>query len=235
MGRDSRFAMIFLRKKPYLHETMSLYSAAEIFNKHALLYQSRNMDVSLYADTLDRFCTPMPQGASVLELACGPGNITRYLLDKRPDLKILATDIAPNMLELAKANNPEAEFRWLDCRDLSGITETYDGILCGFCLPYLSQEESAALMRSCAAILKPGGMLYLSCMEESTWHQSGVETNSAGDKTYMYYHKASFLMDSLSDAGFHNIELSRKVTQTGDKPVTTDLVLTGLKAGIVFE
>jgi len=40
--------------------------------------------------------------AKVLELACGPGNITKCLLSKRPDLEILATDIAPNILELAK-------------------------------------------------------------------------------------------------------------------------------------
>lgn len=212
-----------------------LYSAADIFNKHALLYQSRFMDVSLYADCLGHFCKHLPSGGNVLELACGPGNITRYLLDQRPDLKILATDIAPNMLELAKANSPGAEFRLLDCRDMSSITETYDGILCGFCLPYLSEEESAELIRSCAAMLKPGGILYLSCMEETEHCQSGIKTNSAGDSTYMYYHRAGFLKDSLSDAGFQSIELSRKIPQAGDEPADTDLVFTALKAGIVFE
>ncbi len=213
----------------------SILSAADIFNKHALLYQSRFMDVSLYADRIAHFCEHLPDGGNVLELACGPGNITRYLLDLRPDLKILATDIAPNMLELAKANNPGAAFRLLDCRDLSSMTETYDGILCGFCLPYLSEEESKSLIRSCAALLNPGGILYLSCMEESEHHQSGIKTNSAGDKTYMYYHSARFLTDALSGGGFESIELSRNITQTGDEPANTDLVFTALKTGIVFE
>ncbi len=213
----------------------SLLSASDIFNKHALLYQSRFMDVSLYADELNRFCKQLPAGGKVLELACGPGNITRHLLSQRPDLKILATDIAPNMLELAKANSPGAEFRLLDCRDLSSITESYDGILCGFCLPYLSEEESTSLIRSCAAILKPNGILYLSCMEESEHHQSGIKTNSAGDKTYMYYHKAGFLTDALSGEGFQSIELSRKLSPAGNEPESIDLVFTALKAGIVFE
>lgn len=216
-------------------DVKSIYSAADIFNKNALLYQSRFMDVSLYADCLDHFCKYLPQGAEVLELACGPGNITRYLLDRRPDLHILATDIAPNMLELAKANCPGAECRLLDCRDMSSIKATYDGLLCGFCLPYLSEEESKALMRSCAAILKPGGILYLSCMEETEDCQSGIKTNSAGDRTYMYYHKADFLKNSLSGTGFQRIELSRKITRTGDEPVNIDLIFTALKAGIVFE
>jgi ubiquinone/menaquinone biosynthesis C-methylase UbiE len=212
-----------------------LYSAADIFNKHAQLYASRFMDVSLYADELTRFCTQIPNGGKVLELACGPGNITRYLLELRPDLKILATDIAPNMLELAKANCPGAEFHLLDCRDMSAITETYDGILCGFCLPYLSDEESAKLIRNCAAILKPEGSLYLSCMEEGEHCQSGIKTNSAGDKTYMYYHRAGFLSKALSDAGFHNIELNRKISPAGNEPESTDLIFTARKAGIVFE
>lgn len=213
----------------------SLYSAADIFNKNALLYQSRFMDVSLYADCLDHFCKHLPHTAKVLELACGPGNITRYLLNRRPDLKILATDIAPNMLELAKANNPGAEFRLLDCRDMSAITETYDGILCSFCLPYLSEEESTELMRSCAVILKPDGILYLSCMEETEHCQSGIKASSTGDKTYMYYHRAAFLENSLYDTGFQSIKLSRKITQAANEPDNIDLVFTALKAGIVFE
>lgn len=212
-----------------------IHSAADIFNKHALLYQSRFMDVSLYAGCLDHFCKQLPQDAKVLELACGPGNITRYLLERRPDLKILATDIAPNMLELAKVNSPDAEFRLLDCRDMSALKETYNGIVCGFCLPYLSEEESAELIRSCAALLKPGGVLYLSCMEETEQCQSGIKTNSAGDKTYMYYHRAAFLESSLCDTGFQSIELSRKLTQAAGEPDNIDLVFTALKAGIVFE
>lgn len=235
-GKPKRFCPVFQKIiVPSFIAMDPLYSAADIFNKNALLYQSRFMDVSLYADCLDHFCKHLPSGGNVLELACGPGNITRYLLDQRPDLKVLATDIAPNMLELAKVNSPGAEFQLLDCRDLSSITETYDGILCGFCLPYLSEEESARLIRSCEAILKPGGILYLSCMEESEHYQSGIKMSSTGDKVYMYYHSARFLRDTLTDAGFQGIELSRKITQTGDEPANIDLIFTALKAGIVFE
>jgi SAM-dependent methyltransferase len=215
---------------------MSLvHSAADIFNKHALLYQSRFMDVSLYADTFDRFCSHLANGAKVLELGCGPGNITRHLLHLRPDLRILATDIAPKMLELARVNSPGAEFLLLDCRNLGSITETYDGILCGFCLPYISEDESTSLIRSCATALSPKGILYLSCMEENDHYRSGIKTNSAGEQLRMFYHSARFLTDTLRDAGFRDVELSRKITQAGDEPANTDLVLMAHKAGIVFE
>jgi trans-aconitate methyltransferase len=62
------------------------------------------------------------QDADILELACGPGNITQYIISKRSDFKILGTDLAPNMIELAKINNPSAQFQLLDSRDIRTIT-----------------------------------------------------------------------------------------------------------------
>lgn len=51
------------------------------------------MDVTLYQDTLVVFAaTVANERAEILELACGPGNVTRYLLDKCPGWKILGTD-----------------------------------------------------------------------------------------------------------------------------------------------
>ena len=98
--------------------------AIAIFDKHAQEYEQRFMDVSLYADTLDLFCDSLAkEDASVLELACGPGNITRYLINKLPNLKVLATDLSFTMLELAKKNNSEANFELLDCRDISKLSQ----------------------------------------------------------------------------------------------------------------
>src|SRR5438045_2838934 len=94
--------------------------AVDLFNKLASEYQKKYMDVSLYSDSLNLFCKLIPkQNATVLELACGPGNVTKYLLDKRPDLKILGTDLGPNMIKLARQNNPTVEFKILDCRNIS--------------------------------------------------------------------------------------------------------------------
>src|SRR5690349_18694421 len=93
--------------------------AVDIFNKHAQIYQHKYMDVSMYHDTLDAFCNSIPKhNAQILEIACGPGNITQYLLQQRPGFNILGTDLAPNMLELARANNPEAKFKEMDGRNI---------------------------------------------------------------------------------------------------------------------
>lgn len=198
-------------------------TAVDIFDKHARLYQDKYMDTSMYHDTFDAFCDNITrQNAEILELACGPGNITAYLLKKRPDLKILGTDLSPNMIGLAKANNPGAEFRLMDCRDLGTLDKKYDGIVCGFALPYLSKEEAIQLIGDAAGVLRPGGILYLSTMEDD-YSKSGVQQSSTGDRMYLYYHQADYLTQALRDNGFTVVHVQRKTYADGSG--TTDLVI----------
>lgn len=46
------------------------------------------------------------------------------------------------MIELARKNNPSASFALMDSRKIHEIKIKYDAIVCGFCLPYLSQKDS---------------------------------------------------------------------------------------------
>jgi ubiquinone/menaquinone biosynthesis C-methylase UbiE len=109
--------------------------AVALFDKLAHGYQEKYMDVALYHDTLDWFCENLQTpNASILELACGPGNITKYLLEQRPDFKIIGTDLAPKMIELAAINNPNAQFQLMDCRELASHDAKYDGVMCCICL-----------------------------------------------------------------------------------------------------
>lgn len=202
-----------------------IQTAAEVFNKLANHYQNKFMDVGLYADTLDLFCNNITkQNADILELACGPGNITKYLLGKCPDLNILGTDLAPNMIELAKANNPAATFQLMDCRDITKLTKKYDGIMCGFCLPYLSKEEAIKLISDASNLLKPEGVLYISTMEDD-YGESGPKKGSTGDEIFMYYHQADYLIASLKENSFKNIELKRQDYTEKDGAKKTDLIL----------
>lgn len=205
--------------------------AIALFDKHAKSYQDKYMNVDLYRDSLDLFCeTTAIEGASILELACGPGNVTRYLLNKRPDFKILGTDLAPNMLELARKNNPEAEFLLMDCRDIARIEKQYDGIMCGFCLPYLSKDEATALIAAASVLLKNKGVFYISTMEDD-YEKSGWQGPSSGgpDQLFLYYHQADYLSEALLDNGFSILD-EQRITYpgTGDA-ITTDLILLAQK------
>lgn len=199
-------------------------TAVAIFNKNANLYQDKFMDVNLYGNSFDLFCSTLKKDAEILELACGPGNITKYLLNKRPDFKILGTDLAPNMLALAKINNPSAEFKIMDCREIGKFEKKYDAIMCGFCLPYLSREEALQLIADASQILKPGGVIYISTMEDD-YAKSAFTKGSTGEELFMHYHQADYLTQALKENKFMIIDLKRQDYPEKDGTKTTDLIL----------
>ena len=79
----------------------------DTWNKVAKLYQEKFMNLDLYDDTYDTFCEQVNiENSTILEIGCGPGNITKYLLNKRPDFRIEGIDISSNMIELANIHWP---------------------------------------------------------------------------------------------------------------------------------
>ena len=203
-------------------------AAAEVFNKQANTYQDKFMNVDLYHDSLDLFCDHIVKGADILELACGPGNVTKYLLQKRPDLNILGTDLAPDMIALAQANNPQAKFQLMDCRDIGVLTGKYDAILCSFGLPYLSKEDAIRLIVDAAKLLRPGGVLYLSTMADD-YSRSGYQTSGSGDTIFVHYHEADYLRARMEDNGFELIDMRHQDFPAGPTK-TTDLIIVAKKS-----
>lgn len=203
--------------------------AVDVFNKLAELYQSKFMDVSLYHDSFTVFCNAIKKSnAEVLELACGPGNITKYLISQRPDYKIVATDLAPNMVELAKINNPTAECVLMDSKNIGSLNQNYDALMCGFLLPYLSKEEAIQLISDATKILTKDGVIYISTMEDD-YSTSGFRKGSTGDEIYMHYHQSDYLIAALKNNGFELIEEQRKVYPANDGSDTVDLILIARK------
>jgi trans-aconitate methyltransferase len=171
------------------------------WNKLALAYQEKFMHLEIYNHTYDLFLNKLQSGASVLEIGCGPGNITQYLLSNRPDLRIKGIDTSPEMIGLARINNPGAEFSVMDCRELDRTKTLCNGIICGFCLPYLANKDVEKLVTDASHLLLPGGVLYLSMIEDD-YSKSGLETSAAGHVMHVYYHKESDLLESLRENGF---------------------------------
>lgn len=177
----------------------------ETWNNIASVYQDKFMDLDLYNKTYDYICSTLCKDkAKLLEIGCGPGNITKYLLSKRPDFDIFGIDIAPNMVALAKKNNPTANFAVMDSRHINSLTAKYDGIISGFCLPYLSPTESNTFILHAYDLLNENGLVYLSFVEGNPDH-SEFKVGSGG-RVYFHYHNLDDLKKQLMHAKFNKIE-----------------------------
>jgi SAM-dependent methyltransferase len=179
----------------------------ETWNKLASLYEEKFMHLDLYNETYDLVCELLPiKNAKILELGCGPGNITKYILSKRPDFNIYGLDSAPNMIELAVKNNPTANFHVMDCREIHEIKDSFDGVVCGFIVPYLSPLEAEKLVADVNQLLENNGLFYLSFVEGDAL-KSGFKTTSTGDRSYFFYHEMDEIFKHLIQSSFEILKV----------------------------
>lgn len=188
----------------------------DTWNNIAVIYQEKFMDLDLYNDTYNFICKSIDQPkAKLLEIGCGPGNITKYLLSCRPDFDIFGIDVAPTMIELAQQNNPTAHFEVMDCRQINKLDTTFDGIIGGFCLPYLSQIEAKKLIADAYNLLNENGILYLSFVEGEP-EKSEFKTGSGG-RVYFNYHNLDDIQTHLYHFNFGELrtfKVKYKISET---------------------
>lgn len=202
------------------------------WNKIAQRYEDKFMDFELYNDTYKRFCDLLlSTNASVLEIGCGPGNIIRYILDINPNLKFLATDVSENMIDLAKKNNPTIETQTLDCRNLKTIKKQFDGIICGFTVPYLSKMDVMNLIADCAKIMNENGVLYLSFVE-GDYNDSRFISGSSGDRTYFYYYDLKIIKQALEFNNMTIIDYCNKEYKKADNLIEIHTIIHAKKMNV---
>ena len=96
---------------------------------------------------------------SLLDIGCGPGNITADLADRLPDGCVLGVDLPPDVIANAAAEHVRANlaFRVGDVYALDVPDDTYDVVYAHQVLQHLS--EPVAALREMRRVVKPGGIV----------------------------------------------------------------------------
>ena len=201
------------------------------FDEFAAEYAQRFMDLNAYSDSIERFCDLVGnERPKILELGCGPGNVTRLLKLRFPESQITAIDLAPQMIEIAREHLPDVEFMVMDVRDISIIPVKFDAIMCSFCLPFLSRTDADKLIADSASHLVSGGVLYVSTMEGNE-ERAGFETTSfsGNSEIYFNYHQQNDLEWAFVQSGFEIKQAKSQDYCEPDGSVTTDMVFIAVK------
>lgn len=202
----------------YLH-------TVNVYNQYVQEYVNKFMDLNLYKDTFDYFLELVPMNATILELGCGPGNVVKYLKSKRSDLQILGIDLAPEMIEEARRQNPDSEFELMDIRNAGQVNRQFSGVVAAFCLPYISYNDVPGLFRNCANLTADNGICYISCMEGPKERSGFEKTSFTGDsEMYINYYERNAIELMLKE---HHFTIETFYTQDypeEDGSITTDLI-----------
>lgn len=118
-----------------------------------------------YADDLSRRLR-LGEQARVLEVACGTGIVTSRLREALPPGgRLVATDLNPAMLDLARTRvptDPRLELRVADAQQLPFADGAFDHYVCQFGIMFF--PDKVAALQEARRVLAPGGEVLL-----NTW------------------------------------------------------------------
>lgn len=104
---------------------------------------------------------------SVLDVACGPGSLADRLVRRSPEAHVVAADVDPTMLAIARGVAAEGEGR-LNVVELDVLADDwravlgsapFDAVVMASATHYLDHQELHHVYRQARAVLAPGGML----------------------------------------------------------------------------
>jgi demethylmenaquinone methyltransferase/2-methoxy-6-polyprenyl-1,4-benzoquinol methylase len=101
----------------------------------------------------------LPEGARVLDLACGTGDLSRAAL--RLGFTVVGADLSAGMLAANStadgANGAATPLVQADGSRLPFASAAFDGLVCGYALRNFT--DLGATLAECARVLRPGGRL----------------------------------------------------------------------------
>ncbi|MFF2650730.1 class I SAM-dependent methyltransferase [Streptomyces sp. NPDC058045] len=119
---------------------------------------------TVICDVVEHVCVDRTR-PTLLDLGCGPGSLSARLARRLPDAEIVAADMDPMLLELARAHHAGiaryvnvviGEDGWTDAL---GLEHGLDVAVTTTALHYLPAPVLLRTYRSLAALLRPGGAL----------------------------------------------------------------------------
>jgi len=157
-----------------------------VFSRHALAYQRRLEEIMAHDEARGRLraieLVDAQPGMRVLDLACGPGTLSRRLArDVSPGGEVVGVDLAPGMIELARAAAiPNSRFEVMDIEQLSFADASFDAAVCGHGFQFVPQL--AVALREARRVLRPRARFAASVPVERTAASVWLTVDAVVDK-----------------------------------------------------
>ena len=151
----------------------------EMFDRIAKNYDMANRAISMGMDRGWRRKTiqllkPF-RGGRYLDIGTGTGDLVFEIIDQSANVIIEGIDPSEQMLEIARDKAAKRKlgsavtFLTADALNLPMESDTYDGIVSGFCFRNIERRQAA--LEEMLRVLKPGGMLVIL---EATYPESAL-------------------------------------------------------------
>lgn len=198
-----------------------------VYEKYAKNFNEKIASLTLYNESYNYLLNFIRNGSAVLDLACGPGNVSSTIKTVKPRLAITCVDISEEMIAIAKTRIPSARCFVGDICEVTFQNE-FDCVICAFAIPYLDLMETGALFEKINQSMKNEGVFYISFMEGS---KKGFEKTSftGNDELFIYYHPQKAVLELLNQSSLSVIKTFEVDYHEMDGTITKEIIYIGKK------
>ena len=139
-------------------------------------------------------------GTSVADIGCGTGRLEPYLASR--GLSPRGIDLSPQMIRVARRDNPGFAFDVADLRDLPIEAGSLAGVVCWYSLMYLAPSDRPAAFSELARVVKAGGYLVTAFKAGDNQLRRGGRSVGLGVEFDVYWLAPEEMQRQVIDAGF---------------------------------
>jgi trans-aconitate methyltransferase len=154
---------------------------------------------------------------TALDAGCGSGRVTRLLLERLPEGRVIGVDAAPSMIEEARRNLAEygdrVELHAMNLLELE-LDTTVDVVFSNATFHWISDHD--ALFGRLYAALRPGGLIEAQCGGEGNvaeWKRA-IEA-AVGDERFAAYFRGMSQPYNFASVGDTEVRLERAGFRVG--------------------
>lgn len=138
----------------------------------------------------------LPDGSTVVDLGCGPGDPATRLLANRH--RVLGVDLSPVQVGLARRVAPSASFVVADMTRFALRAASVDAVVSCYALGHVPAERHRPLLTAVAGWLRPGGLFVANAPPQAA---EGIESSWLGVPMFFGAIGAEATLAAVADAG----------------------------------
>lgn len=173
--------------------------ATSTYEKIADIYTKQYFNDLTDTPYIDKFLNKLRKGSSILDVGSGPGQFTKYMLDR--NFEVVGIDYSKEMLVTAEKMVPNGSFRFMDMRSLHFEGSSFDGLLVAYSLIHIPSEDIPKTLREFYRVLKSDG--YIEIIAQKGQADKIIdEPFMPSEKMFFNFFTKDRLKDFLKKSGF---------------------------------